>query len=242
MHSSLGWIHKNRGPLLIACGIVATLWLRLSGNLNLYIHPRYFTFSVAASLLGLLVIIIVLHWSNRVSLPSPNRQVAAAALLILLSLFTLIITKPASLSSDLATQRGINSGANTEALDKLANIDVISPFGNSSTTQLTVRDWANLLSQTNDQAFFAGKQAQVTGFITADEDKDVFYVSRFVISCCTVDARPIGVPIYSPGWQEKFKSDQWVEVDGNFDENAGLIVVKPDRISPIEKPKDEYVY
>src|SRR5690606_27041095 len=138
-----------------------------------------------------------------------------------------LVVRPASLSSGIAVSRGINSGANTDDLAKFANLDVVSPFGNSGTLELNVKDWANLLSQTNDAAFFAGKQVKLTGFVVADTDDEVFFVSRFVLSCCAVDARPIGVPVYKPGWQDDYSPDQWIEVKGVFSNFEGRIVVEP---------------
>lgn len=243
MHSSLGRLYRNRGVLLVAFGVVATLWLRATGQLNLYIHPRYYLFSVVMSVVGLAAIIFSTQNSKHKHHHSPpSRNVAVSLTIVLIAFAMLIIIKPASLSSDIASQRGVNSGANTDAITKLNDIDVVSPFGNNSTNQLSVRDWSNLLSQTSDNAFFAGKQATVLGFITPGDNKDTFYVSRFVVSCCTVDARPIGVPVYKPNWQKTYQNNQWLEVSGVFQVKDGQVAIHPENIKQVDKPKDEYVY
>jgi uncharacterized membrane protein YcgQ (UPF0703/DUF1980 family) len=66
------------------------------------------------------------------------------------------------------------------------------------------------------------------------------------MTCCAVDARPIGVPVYQPNWRNTYKADQWVDVQGTFIQNpeAGAIAVAigPKSITPISEPDNPYVY
>ncbi len=237
------WLQDYRGVVLIAIAAVATVWLGATKQLGLYIHPRYNTFSLIACGLGLIVVV----WSLN-DKPHERKNTSKLSiktlLIIALSFISLLVIKPTTLSSDIANQRGVNSAANTDALAKLSNADVISPFGSTSFTQLSIKDWANLLAQTNDHAFFVGKQATVSGFITKDENdpNNRFFVSRFVVSCCAVDARPIGVPIYLPDWQNTYKQDQWIAVDGKFVVTNDKVALDKPKIEVIEKPRDPYVY
>lgn len=224
-------------------GAVATCWLYFTNQIGLYIHPRYFTFNIIASLLGLVLFVQAIGLRKPEKQSVPTRRAINSAAVIGVAVFALLIVPPSFLSSSMANQRGMNSGVDIDSLPSLSTVGVISPFGDNGTEQLTVRDWAGLLSQTNDQSFFTGKAAKVSGFITADpEREDVFFVSRFVVSCCTVDARPIGVPVHFSGWQASHTIDQWVEVRGVFDAHDNAIVVKPESITQIDKPKEPYVY
>ena len=117
--------------------------------------------------------------------------------------------------------------------------------------KFTVLDWASLLRQTSDLAFYDGKPVDVTGFITADPDdpQNVFYVSRFVITCCAVDAQPVGVPVYSPNWSDSYAVDDWVEVTGSFGANQSSRSTQPLAVQPsvdgivgIEEPDDPYLF
>ncbi len=241
MRSSIRWLYHNRGVILIAVAAVATLWLGATKQLGLFIHPRYNTFTLIAGGLGLLA----LMWAVTGNRDHKNDHSGLfACLLIGISMLTLLIIKPTTLSSNIANQRGINSAANTDALTKLAKADVVSPFGGNDFTQLSVKDWANLLAQTNDQAFFAGKQVSLVGFVTPDQEgsDNYFYVSRFIISCCAVDARPIGVPIHKSSWKNDYKADQWVLVEGTFKVVGGRLAIEPSKASIVDKPKDPYVY
>ena len=50
------WAERWQGVLLSLVVVVATLWLALSGQLGLYIHPRYFVFTVAMAVIGLVLV------------------------------------------------------------------------------------------------------------------------------------------------------------------------------------------
>ncbi|SPF56630.1 conserved hypothetical protein [Candidatus Desulfosporosinus infrequens] len=56
---------------------------------------------------------------------------------------------------------------------------------------------------------------RITGFVYKDPKlaKNQFVISRFVITCCIVDATPIGIIVESPDALE-LKADTWVEVEG----------------------------
>ena len=71
-----------------------------------------------------------------------------------------------------------------------------------------------------------------------------FYVSRFVVTCCAVDARPIGIPVHSPGWQQKFEEDAWVRVRGSFASSpvvGGALIVEPTDLQAEDQPRNPYV-
>src|SRR5829696_8543359 len=127
-----------------------------------------------------------------------------------------------TLSSGTADQRSANfnsiqaqpsgSGAGSTAGGG-ASSDTLALFG-ADTSRLTVADWALAFNLRSTPASYVGKEVDVVGFVfhSKGTPEDVFYVSRFSVTCCAVDARPLGVPVYSPGWQEEFKEDSWVHV------------------------------
>lgn len=246
-----------RGLVLLLATSVAALWLAATNQLQLYIHPRYV---VPTAIAGLIMVPLAIAAARYAALPAaadaPRRKgrwpvIAARASFVVCAfgVVALIATKPAALTSATATQRGVNSAAVGSAPGQ-TRAPVSSPlFGGQDYSNFTVKDWASLLSQTDDPDFFAGKKAAVSGFIVADtqDPKNVFYVSRFVITCCAVDARPLGVPVYQPGWQDRYNQDQWVEVTGIFDANPSslsqvTVAVIADSIKPIPQPERVYDY
>ena len=158
----------------------------------------------------------------------------------------LIVLPPATLSSATASQREINSSAVGPETQSVAGADA-APAGAFAT--FTVVDWASLLRQTNDLDFYEGKPVDVVGFITADPDdpQNVFYVSRFVVTCCAVDAQPAGIPVYLANWTDSYQLDQWVQVSGEFGANPSRsstqsIALTPDSVIEVEQPSEPYLY
>jgi putative membrane protein len=67
------------------------------------------------------------------------------------------------------------------------------------------------------------------------------------VTCCAVDAQPLGVPVYLPGWSSTFSSDDWVSVDGSFASNPSStslqpVAIVPDTVTPIEQPREPYLF
>jgi uncharacterized repeat protein (TIGR03943 family) len=158
-----------------------------------------------------------------------------------------MVALPATtLTSATADQREINSSTSgTEA----QRVDAVASAPASNFAKFTVVDWASLLRQTSDVSFYTGKPVDVTGFVTADKSDptNVFYVSRFVITCCAVDARPAGVPVYYPNWADTFKIDSWVVATGSFAANRSSastqpIALQPTLVKSIAQPSEPYLY
>lgn len=232
------------GIITALSGIVASLWLGITGRLVLYIHPRYSIFTVTMCILAL-AMLIVGFWKEHKVIFMQRQKAGTVVLggLCLLIATGMLITKPAVLTSTTASQRGIN----TAALDLSAKSPLTEGSKNADYRRFTVKEWASLLAQTSDPNFYKGKQVDVSGFISpAGLSNEVFYVSRFVISCCAVDARPVGVPVYLPNWRSNHKPDNWVHVTGVFTANpAGgepALAISGASITIINQPDDPYVH
>lgn len=242
------------GVTLSLIGVVAILWLGATGQLELYIHPRYTVFTVvmaviggAASIAAFLVVPGRSHGHHDDDAGLPDRAgwratvaVAGSVLLVAATVVALLVLPPATLTSTTADNRDI---ADSSAL---ASADTTALVGGDSTT-FTVKDWATLLHQGLGDDFFAGKPAAFSGFLVATDDPDVVYVARFLVTCCAVDAQPLAVPVLMPGWQDEFAVDDWVEVTGGFSPNPDAaatepIVLVPESVDEIDRPAQPYVY
>ena len=248
-------------------GIVAILWLASTGQLAMYIHPRYSTFTVIMAVIALLAVIAAFLYAGRNAHPSAELAhsdhdhtshdhdasaasrssvitgVSLSALVIVGTVLGLLILPPAALTSATVEQRGMN--------DSLAvSLDSDSPqLLSGNYAEFTVKDWASMLRQGVDVDFLSDKTANISGFVTPDaaDPENVFYISRFVVTCCAVDARPVGVPIFYPGWQNEFPQDSWLEAVGSFGLNPSVasleeIVLVPLELTPIDQPTEPYVY
>lgn len=240
-----------RGIGLSLVVVVATVWLGVTGQLGLYIHPRYFVFTVIMAVLGLAFVVasFVFPSTPAGERTSPRRlalSVTGSAVLLVIAGVAVLALPPATLTSATATQREVNSGGldTTDAAEQAATL-----VGTGDYERLSVKEWVSLLAQSDDPALFADKTARLTGFVLpdADDPDNVFYVARFVVTCCAVDAQPIGVPVYLPGWSNSYSTDEWVEVTGEFTPNpsgsaAASLAVEPTTIDSVEQPSDPYVY
>jgi len=177
---------------------------------------------------------------------SPAGRAVAIAVLAVCAVVaaSAVLLPPAALSSSAALQRDIVSGAGA-AGSAQGEAALAAAEGGSAElfAAFTVRDWATLLHQTSDPAFYAGKPVDVVGFVTAHPDEpDVFYVSRFVIACCAIDAVPYGVPVELPGWQDRLEPDGWVRVTGGFVPGGAGMVLEPAEVTAVDEPAEPYLY
>lgn len=244
-----------KGVVLSLIGVVSTLWLAATGQLGLYIHPRYFVFSVVLAVLAGVLLVLAFaivpgvqeegdeHTHEHTHRPGRRRWLAvlAPAAVIAAAAIALLVLPPAALTASTATQREVN----TSAVDAAAT--AAAPTGD--TASFSVRDWATLLRQGASEQFLAGRTATVSGFVTPDasDPENVFYVARFIVTCCAVDAQPVGVPIYRAGWADTYSEGQWLEVTGGFEANpsvtsAEAVVLEPAAVTPIDEPAMPYVY
>lgn len=232
---------------------VITLWLAYSGQLVLYIHPRYILFTVIMSIIAAVLAVLAVttrrDHDDEHETPAPRRErmlgFTAAAIA---GLFTLgmVVIPPATLSTATAEQREVNATASTNTAD----LEQASTADAEAIARFTVREWSSVLRQTSDLSFLDGKPATaLLGFVTpdADDPDNVFYVSRFVVTCCAVDAQPLGVPVYLPGWQSTFEPGAWITVSGPFVSNPSrtstqAIVIEPDSVEAVEQPREPYLF
>lgn len=134
-------------------------------------------------------------------------------------------------------------------------IGLVAPDRPGSVTQAqrvatgpkNILDWLREFSRNADPTAFAGKEADVIGFVYRDprNGSDEFWVSRFTVSCCVADASALGLLVKTDQATE-LKTDSWVRVTGKLGvgEFAGeqLPVLVADKIEPTEQPSQPYLY
>lgn len=245
-------MQRWRGVAIIGTMAAITLWLAVSGQLVLYIHPRYIVFTVTMAVVAVVLAVLAVstrrdHDDEGSAPPRRDRMLGLAAAGIA-GVFTLgmVVIPPATLSAATAQQREINATASDDA----ETLAAVSTADAATVANFTVREWSTVLRQTSDLAFFDNKPATaLLGFVTPDADDPdaIFYISRFSVTCCAVDAQPLGVPVYLPGWAEQYPPDTWVQVSGDFESNPSRsssrpIVLVPDTIEAVEQPREPYLF
>ena len=265
-----GRLAARWGGLVISlAGIVAVLVLAVRGDLGLYIHPRYFTFTVVMAFIALVVAlgaIAVLpgatdtelhahghdahgatseHGSEHEHEHGRRRTGVAVGAATAFAVLALVIVPPSTLSSATAIQRDIAGGTGAAASGSAPALDARG----GETASYTVKDWVTLLRRGVGDEYLANRAVDVVGFVVADpaDPENVFLVSRFVITCCAVDAQPMGLAVYEPGWHATLEENDWVRVAGSFARNpsgasAERNAVIPASIDPVDEPDQPYEY
>ncbi|KQM60472.1 TIGR03943 family putative permease subunit [Agreia sp. Leaf210] len=247
-----------QGLALSLIGIVSISWLALTGQLGLYIHPRYFVFTVVMAALGGLLTLAAfavapekddhepLQVDTTVTRPRwrsllPLAGIAATGV----AFVALVIVPPSTLTTATVENRELNNSATSGQADSASRVELAG----ADVKSLSLRDWSALLRDGSGSDFVVGKTTTLSGFVTADstDPENVFYLTRFVITCCAVDAQPIGVPVYSPGWSSTYAVDSWVEAKGTFGlnpsaESSESVVLSNPTVTAIDQPAEPYAY
>mgnify|MGYP001355490754 CR=1 FL=1 len=162
-------------------------------------------------------------------------------LLVLLVVLAGLFLPARGLSSITASQRSIDLNAINLTQTTASAIQNFS----KSTSNYTLGDWIALQNYNPDPLFYKDKDVKISGFVYRPDnlhlDKDTFLVARFIITCCAVDARPVGLRVKTNEYNPD--QDEWVEVEGlfNVDENQNLII-EPKNIIKLEEPGNPYIF
>ncbi|MCD7101360.1 TIGR03943 family putative permease subunit [Pseudoclavibacter sp. 13-3] len=238
------------------------LWLAAQHHLDLYVNPRYIWFAVVMAAVALLlgVVSVVLpdlghdhdddydghrhddgarHPTRRI-----RRWPMVSGIGTLAVVAMLAAAQPTTLSASQAVTRGEASGGTTLAQTMTGDIATVGAGPES----FTMSDWASTMQLRGDLSFYDGHSATFSGFVTPDrQDPDnVMLVTRFMVTCCTLDAQPVSIPVYRPGWQTTYPAQSWVEGSGGFAVNASrsspyAVVFAPTDLHSIEEPGDPYL-
>lgn len=214
------------------------LQLGISDKLNLYIHPRYIIFTLVMSLLCLIVLGLS-HYFTVEKDSHHSSKLLYIPLVFLLTSALLIPTK--SLTSATVSQRSIDSGS----IVSTQNSQPINTLFSGSSRGLKLADWSRLLATNSDPNYYLNRPAKISGFIyDPNLGTDTVWMARFVLTCCAVDAQPIGVPVYIENWRETYEEDQWIEAKGEFllKQTTGgeILVLVPTTLNTIEQPRNPY--
>lgn len=249
------------GVALSLVGIIATLWLAATGQLELYIHPRYTLFTVIMATIGGALVIAALivvpggaaradaatapaldhaahdhdhgHADDGLEGLDPERPVRTRIVTVSRVLITLVAAL-ALLVVPPATLSAttLQNRDLASSGQALESTDAAALVGADSTS-FSLKDWAALLRQGGPDAVL-GQRVDVSGYLLDRGDDDVVYVVRMMVTCCAVDGQPVGVPVYAPGWRDEYGESAWVQLDGRFAENPDVTGEVPSVVLPDE--------
>jgi putative membrane protein len=234
--------------------LILSIWIQYliySGQLVLYVHPRYVEFTNLSSIVSIIgSIICIYYFFNEFKINSINyKDVFNIGNIAILFLLIFITFPPTTLSSATAAQRGVGTSLNS---NKVVEIQ-LNPFLQNDSQTYEISDWLNLLNYDQDLQNYKDKKVVISGFaffgdnIVKDGGEYKYYkLSRFVITCCAVDARPVGLIVKYLNEKDIILKDKWYKVSGRFiiEKINGIetLVVDSQKAISIEQPDNPYIY
>ena len=229
-----------------------------TGQYKLLIHPNYFflmlTSSICLLLLGIFRSLLLVNTSknkidtnDHITLFPPG----FGSLLLLLVAIAGWLIQPNVLTSTTALQRGV-----TETLPA-TNSQPQAFIASTKPEERSLVDWVRTLNAYPEPDAYQGQPAHITGFVIdlPELPDNYLLLSRFIITCCAIDASPIGIPLQLNETQEKYPPDTWLEVTGKMttatlairDRTEQIrekrqLVLSATSIKPIPTPADPYGY
>ncbi len=224
----------------------------ITGEYKLLIHPNYFWLMAVTSILLLLMgtfRILLLVKSPNYSIDNSQHLTIFPAkfssTLLLIVAIAGIIIPPNILTSKTALQRGV-----TENLP-LTSSQPQSFITRTKPEERSIIDWVRTLNAYPEPDAYQGQPAKVMGFVLhlPELPENYFLISRFIVTCCAVDAYPIGIPVQLEVNRNTYPPDTWLEITGIMKtvnlpskdyQNQRKLVLVPSQIKQIPPPKDPY--
>ncbi|NJK54792.1 MAG: TIGR03943 family protein [Pleurocapsa sp. SU_5_0] len=186
----------------------------ITGQYKLLIHPNYYGLVLASSiiLLGLGIVKIKLTLahtqqknSEHIALFSPG---FSSSLLICVAIAGLMIP-PKILTSQSAMKTGVRDIPLTRSQPQSFRT-VTKP------EERSLIEWIRTINAYPEPDAYKGQLANVSGFVLHLKELPDNYLmlSRFVITCCAVDAYPIGIPVKLETSRNTYPPDTWLQIQG----------------------------
>lgn len=144
------------------------------------------------------------------------------------------------LSSSALATRGLSS-----AVPRRLGVTKTQALSNKA--DKNILDWLHVFAITDDKKSLVSQPVDLIGFIHYDPnrlDKNEFWVSRYIVSCCVSDANGVGIITRYAGKFEK-NEGEWVRVRGKMQigklNDQDLPVIDADLIEAAEMPANPYL-
>lgn len=232
---------------LLALGALLAKYT-LTGQLNLLIHPNYnglvWVTSVTLIVLGTIKGLELLRKKKltayqeleHLSLIPP----LISSLILIVAVVLGFLISPQVLSSQTALSRGVSESS----LMTRTQPEIFRTFSKPENRSLL--DWVRTLNAYPEPDAYQGQSAKISGFVIHPPQLPDNYLllSRFIITCCAVDAYPVGIPIKLSNNKNVYPSDSWLEIQGQMQpdnvNNRRQLVLVAKSIKTIPTPSDPY--
>lgn len=225
-----------------------------TGQIKLLIHPNYAWLVVCAGLIltvmGSLrifpLVIALVRRRQQISNQSEEHLSLfppGVGSIVLLAIAILgLSVSPRALASDMALKRGVTETFSFTRSQPQSFRAAIKPENRS------LIDWVRTLNAYPQPDAYTNQKVNVKGFVVHSPElpNEYLLISRFILTCCAVDAYPVGIPVKLETPRDNYNVDQWLEIKGTMaTEELGekrQLVIVPNQIEKIATPNDPYDY
>ncbi|MEM9273970.1 MAG: TIGR03943 family protein [Cyanobacteria bacterium P01_F01_bin.143] len=245
------------GILAMLTWAILLLRYAITGQYKLLIHPNYFLLMLGSSIcLVILGVFRSLSLINSRKNPTDKSEHITlfppgfGSMLLLTVAIAGLLIPPNVLTSATALQRGVTDTLPATHAQPQAFVAKTKP------EERSLIDWVRTLNAYPEPDAYQGLPVNITGFVVdlPELPDNYFLLARFIITCCAVDASPIGIPVQVNDIG-KYSPDTWLEVRGKMAtatvavrdradqirEKRQLVVAATD-IKIIPTPDDPYTY
>ncbi len=208
----LTWIE---GLALLAWGNLL-LKYALTGEYKLLIHPNYYGLVLSSGilLLGLGIVKVKFIFTRRSNNTSEHISLfppgISSGLLLIVAIAGLLIP-PTVLTSQTAIARGVGDISFASSQPQAFRTA-------TKPEERSLIDWIRTINAYPEPDAYSGQPANVSGFVLhlPELADNYLMLSRFVITCCAVDAYPIGIPVKLETSSSNYPADTWLEIQGEM--------------------------
>lgn len=213
-------------------------WLWISGEMTRYLGPRTYWVIVFGTLaLGTVALahFLSLRTSDE---PAPIRLREVLALLSLLVPLAAVALVPDAELGALAASRKLSGASSAIDVSKLAPEKKLAGYEPSF---IDFFSGSVSAAYARNVGLKEGREIELLGFVSSEEAKVGFYLTRFYVSCCAADGIPYSVLI-DPGEQTAlYEEDQWLSVTGEVAKLGKEFILRATEISEAEEPDNPYL-
>ncbi len=160
---------------------------------------------------------------------------------MLLPLLIGVLIPARPLDSSAFSTKGFNTNS------PLVSTDSSAQLFETPSEERNVLDWIKLFNFETDLSPFLGQKASVIGFVYFDEslNKNQFFISRYVVSCCAADGFAIAMVGEWPQ-ASTLEQDSWVLVKGTVQSislNDQIVpVIQAESVQTVPIPEQPYLF
>lgn len=250
--------------LILLCFSILLFYLVVSGQIRMYINPRFTVLTELAAAALLSMFAVQLFYSHSCH-PHDHKTPMWVYVIFIVPLFLAVLLPNAVLDDSVASSRGLSfSSANSASAPlgsgALAQADNgISQGGSTGQANDVSASKSGLIQVTPDNFVrvvdaidqspenYAGREIEMLGFVIRNKDfaPQEFGLIRFIITCCTADASPEGFILESKDAAD-YKDGVWISIRGmirvdDYDQQV-VPVIEASSIERVIQPSDPYVY